>query len=198
MNYLKFEQWLMVKKSQLYTRLIRKEFGFMGRCVMITPPFRSDNPGNIRLGDSCRINAGSWLDTIPEYGTATYSPRLEIGDHTYIGYNAHIMACGDMKIGSNVVIADKVYISDNQHGFQDVTRPIMPQPLTHPGPVIIEDEVWLGEGVCVMPNVKIGKHSVIGANSVVTKDIPPYSVAVGVPAKIIKRYNFETEQWEKA
>jgi lipopolysaccharide O-acetyltransferase len=72
----------------------------------------------------------------------------------------------------------------------------MPQPLKVPGPVVIEDEVWLGERVCVMPNVTIGKHSVIGANSVVTKDIPPYCIAVGVPARIIKQYNHNKKQWE--
>ncbi len=169
----------------------------MGEAVLLSPPFRSDCPANIYIGNYCRINAYSWLDTIPAYYEAVYNPKLEIGEHTYIGYRAHIVACSHMKIGSNVVVADGVYISDNLHGFLDVTKPIMPQPLTNPGPVTIEDEVWLGEGVCVLPNVTIGKHSVIGANSVVTKDIPPYSVAVGSPAKAIKRYNFDTQQWEK-
>ena len=74
----------------------------------------------------------------------------------------------------------------------------MEQSLVVPGPVVIEDEVWLGERVCVMPNVTIGKHSVVGANSVVTKSIPPYSVAVDSPAKVIKQYNHDTKQWERA
>ncbi|OHB58918.1 MAG: hypothetical protein A2Y12_17715 [Planctomycetes bacterium GWF2_42_9] len=73
----------------------------------------------------------------------------------------------------------------------------MSQPLVNPGTVQIEDEVWLGEGVCVMPNVTIGKHSVIGSNAVVTKNIPPYSVAVGIPAKVIRQYNHETKGWER-
>jgi acetyltransferase-like isoleucine patch superfamily enzyme len=69
--------------------------------------------------------------------------------------------------------------------------------LKQPGPVIIEDEVWIGNGACILPNVTIGKHSIIGSNAVVTKDIPPYCVAAGVPAKIIKQYNPQTEKWEK-
>jgi acetyltransferase-like isoleucine patch superfamily enzyme len=89
-------------------------------------------------------------------------------------------------------MADGIYITDNLHGYEDVSRPVMPQPLKNPGPVTIEDEVWLGENVCVLPNVTIGKHSVVGSNSVVTKDIPPYSVAVGTPARVIKTYSPES------
>jgi acetyltransferase-like isoleucine patch superfamily enzyme len=106
------------------------------------------------------------------------------------------MVIGQMNIGKNVIIADKVYISDNLHSFEDINKPIIAQPLKHM-PVTIEDEVWLGENVCVLPGVTIGKHSVIGANSVVTKSIPPYSVAVGSPAKVIKKFNHDTQQWEK-
>lgn len=82
------------------------------------------------------------------------------------------MVIGHLKIGKHVLIADKVYISDNMHAFEDVTKPVAAQPLLYK-PVEIEDEVWLGENVCVLPGVKIGRHSVIGSNSVVTKDIPP-------------------------
>lgn len=90
----------------------------------------------------------------------------------------------------------KVYISDNLHSFEDIGTPIHKQPIKQIGTVRIGEGSWLGENVCVI-GANIGKHCTIGANSVVTHDIPDYSVAVGAPAKVIKRYDFETQQWEK-
>jgi acetyltransferase-like isoleucine patch superfamily enzyme len=86
-----------------------------------------------------------------------------------------------------------VYITDQNHGYEDVTRPISQQ--SQPElPVVIGDGSWLGHGAVVLPGVTIGKHVVIGANSVVTKDIPDFSVAVGSPAKVIRQYD-ETHGW---
>ena len=198
MSYLQFQRWFNTKKARIYTRFLRSDFGAIGKLSCIHPPFHNNNAKQIYIGDNCCIYNYGWIDCVPAYGPVTYDPKVDIGDNTYIGFRAHIIACGHMKIGNNVVIADGVYISDNLHGFEDINSPVMPQPLSHPGPVTIEDDVWLGEGVCVLPNVTIGKHSVIGSNSVVTKDIPPYSVAVGVPAKVIKCYNHDSGKWEKA
>lgn len=181
----------------MYSLLVRSDFGSFGSKCLIVCPFISFNPGGIHLDDNVTVNAGSWLDCIREYEGETFQSRLDIGDGTYIGNRAHIMACSHMKIGRNVITGDGVYITDNLHGYADIHRPIMPQPLVLPGPVTIEDEVWLGEGVCVMPNVTVGKHCVVGSNAVVTKSIPPYSVAVGVPAKVIRRYSAESGTWER-
>ena len=92
--------------------------------------------------------------------------------------------------------ADRVYISDNLHSYEDVDKPVLEQPVRQIAPVEIGEGTWLGEGVCVI-GAKIGKGCVIGANAVVTKDIPDYSVAVGSPAKVIKKYNSDTKRWEK-
>ncbi len=197
MNFIQLQNWYKLKKAKIYTRLIRSSFGCIGKDSGICPPFHTNDPSEIYIGEYCWINPFCWLDCVRQYGPVKFSPRLEIGDRTYIGHRAHIIACGPMRIGKNVVIADGVYITDNGHGYKDVHQPILPQALTYPGPVTIEDEVWLGEGVCVMPNVTIGKHSVIGSNAVVTKSIPPYSVAVGAPAKVIKTYNPTSARWEK-
>jgi acetyltransferase-like isoleucine patch superfamily enzyme len=86
-----------------------------------------------------------------------------------------------------------VYITDQNHGYEDVTRPISQQSQPE-RPVVIGDGSWLGHGAVVLPGVTIGKHVVIGANSVVTKDIPDVSVAVGSPARVIRQYD-ETLGW---
>jgi acetyltransferase-like isoleucine patch superfamily enzyme len=98
-------------------------------------------------------------------------------------------------IGKKVLTADKVYISDNLHGYEDIHVPISEQPVIFKGEVSIGDETWIGENVCII-GVKIGKHCVIGSNAVVTKDVPDFSVVTGAPARIIKQYNQNTGNWE--
>lgn len=195
MDFLKVHNKLREWANRLYTRMVRGSFGAMGKDCLIMLPFKSGNAADVFLGDNVTICGGAWIDCFRKYYDKDWQPRLEIGDGTYIGHRSHIMAVGEMKIGKNVLVSDKVYISDNLHGFEDVAQQIMSQPLKH-APVTIEDEVWLGENVCVLPGVVIGRHSVIGSNAVVAKSIPPYSVAVGSPAKVIRRYNEESKQWE--
>ena len=197
MGILKLQNFFKTKKAKLYTWLLRGDAAHVGKNSLVYPPFHSWNIQNVHIGDSVNIFGGGWVQTVPEYLKDKFEPELEIGDGTYIGHRCHIIVCDKMNIGKNVTIADNVYITDNLHGFEDISCGVMPQPLKVPGPVSIEDEAWIGERVCIMPNVTIGKHSVIGANSVVTKDIPEYSVAAGIPAKVIKRYNKDKNEWEK-
>ena len=196
MGILKLQNFVKDKKSRIYTWLLRGDAGHIGKNSLVHPPFHSWDIKTVYIGDNVEIHAGGWIAVITEYAKDKFDSEIKIGDGTYIGHRCHIVACDHMTIGKNVTIADNVFISDHLHGFEDMSCGVMPQPLNAPGPVVIEDEVWLGERVCVMPNVTIGKHSVIGANSVVTKDIPPYSVAVGIPAKVIKQYNHESKKWE--
>ena len=196
MGILKTQNFFKGKKAMFYTWLLRGDAKHIGKNSFIQPPFHSGNIRNVYIGDNVSIFAGGWIQTIPEYLRDKFNPELKIGDGTYIGHRCHIIVCDKMTIGKDVTIADNVYITDNLHGFEDISCGVMPQSLKIPGPVTIEDEAWIGERVCIMPNVTIGKHSVIGANSVVTKDIPPYSVAVGCPARVIKQYNHESGKWE--
>ncbi|MBK6935738.1 MAG: acyltransferase [Chitinophagaceae bacterium] len=153
-----------------------------------------DGHKRIFIGSRVYINSGGWLACMPLTGNT--DARLTIGDGTYIGRFCHIYATSKIEIGRKVLIADKVYLSDNLHGHSDIDLPVIDQPVQQTNPVLIGDGAWLGENVCVI-GASVGKNSVIGANSVVTKDIPDFCVAVGAPASIIKRYNFETNQWCK-
>ncbi|WP_336942228.1 acyltransferase [Vibrio cholerae] len=121
---------------------------------------------------------------------------MSIGKGTVIGRFAHIVSIDNVAIGERVLIADSVYISDNLHSFGDIEKSVIDQPVSSIGNVKIGDNVWIGEGVSIV-GASIGRNSVVGANSVVTRDIPEYSVAVGSPARVIKQYNFETNRWEK-
>ncbi len=130
-------------------------------------------------------------------------PILIFGENFEMNDNVHITAMEKVQIGNNVLIASKVYISDCTHGSylgnEDDSNPLMPPNSREfsTKPVFIDDNVWIGEFVSILPGSKIGKGSIIGANSVVTKEIPPFVIAVGSPAKPIKKFNFDTERWEK-
>jgi acetyltransferase-like isoleucine patch superfamily enzyme len=197
MNFIELQNLYRDKKSAIYSFLVKSSFGGFGKGSRIRPPFISWDVRDVYIGSNCCIAENGWIQGIRDYAGAKFTPRLEIGDGTYIGRISHIIACLDMKIGRNVVMADGVYITDNFHGFEDIKLPILQQGLRTPGPVVVEDEVWLGERVSVMPNVTIGRHSVVGSHSVVTKSIPPFCVAIGAPARVIKRWNPTTEKWEK-
>jgi acetyltransferase-like isoleucine patch superfamily enzyme len=148
----------------------------------------------IFIGSKVYVNDRGWLAC--EALTGEADPQLTIGDGTYIGRFCHIYATSKIEIGKKVLMADKVYISDNLHSYENVDLPVIDQPIKQAGKVTISDGAWLGENVCVI-GASVGKNSVIGANSIVNKNIPDYCVAIGSPAVVIKRYNFETKQWQK-
>ncbi len=153
-----------------------------------------DGHKRIFIGTKVYINDKGWLACAPLTGDV--NARLTIGDGTYIGRFCHIYSTSKMEIGKKVLMADKVYISDNQHSYENIEMAVIDQPIKQTNPVIIGDGAWLGENVCII-GACVGRNSVIGANSIVTKDIPDYCVALGSPAIIIKRYNFDTKQWQK-
>lgn len=149
---------------------------------------------NIKIGKQTFINKYGWLICLPLTGEE--KSELIIGNRCRIAFFCHIVSTRRVVIGNNVNMANSVYISDNVHGYEDTEIPPRDQPIVQKNDVIIGDDTWLGERVVIL-GCKIGKHCVVGAHSVVTKDIPDYSVVVGIPARIVKRYNFESKQWEK-
>jgi len=178
-------------KTVLYYKLRFKQ---IGNRTIVQSTLKIEHGENIRIGNRVLIGYKSWLAASPQTGAA--SCQLEIKDGCSIGNFNHIYATKSVIIHQNVLTADKVYISDNLHGYQDITLPILQQKIVQNGVVEIGEGCWIGENACIL-GVKIGRNSVVGANSVVTKDIPDYSVVVGAPAKIIKRYCSESGQWKK-
>lgn len=164
---------------------------FFSPARLIRQPTRIRGFRNMKIGAGfttgqyCRIEAAN-----PEDKTVEFT--LVIGRNVQINDSCHIAAVESIVIGENVLIASKVYVTDHDHG--DMTNeslliaPSKRELVT--SPVCIEDNVWICEGVVVLKGVTIGKGSVIGAGAIVTKSIPPYSLAVGVPAKIVKKFNF--------
>jgi acetyltransferase-like isoleucine patch superfamily enzyme len=148
------------------------------------------NPGRISVGEGSRIGEGCCLSAWERFGDQTFAPVVSIGSNCNIGADSVITAISKVEIGNNVLTGKKVLISDNSHGDSSPAHqhlPPMLRPLQCRGPVVIEDSVWIGEKASILSGVRIGRGSIIGANSVVTRDIPSHCVAVGVPAKVVRR-----------
>jgi len=155
-------------------------------------PLQIDGGKSIFIGDDVSIHYKTWLASLPLTGEKHSELIFESG--CVIGSFNHIFATKSIVFRKNVLTASRVYVSDNLHGYEDIHVPIKSQAIVQNGTVEIGEGSWLGENVCVL-GANIGKHCVIGSNSVVTKDIPDYCVAVGMPAKVIKRYDFEKKAW---
>ena len=163
-------------------------------------PFYLRGKRHMRVGKGFTAGVGLRLDAFPsdERVCLTIGERVEVNDYVHIG------AVESVTIGNDVLIASKVFISDHNHGtysgqgaHSDPSVPPAERPLAA-APVVIEDRVWLGEFVCVLPGVKIGAGSVIGAHSVVSRDIPANCIAVGSPARVVKQYCPISRRWVPA
>ena len=187
----------LLLRSKLYPRLL----GQAGRGVVFGNNVVLRHPGKSRLGsnvvfdDNCVLDAKGDSNQGIDMGSNVFVGRntiiycqngdVEIGENANIGSNCQIFSARHVKIGNDVLIAAYVYLVGGGHNFDDPTIPIIQQGRTAHG-ITIEDDVWLGAGVKVLDGVTIGQGSIIAAGAVVTEDIPPYVIAGGIPAKIIK------------
>ena len=182
--------------NALYARAFRlvfaSRFKHFGHRTSLVFPAGIEGAQNISIGDDVYIAKNTYLAAMAL--TNEQDCTLEIGSGSKIGRFNHIFATHRVILGKNTLTANGVYISDNLHEYRDAQIPILHQPIRQNGIVEIGEGSWLGHNACVL-GASIGKHCVIGANSVVTKDIPDYCVAVGAPAKIIRRYDSATKTW---
>src|SRR5262249_5093459 len=153
--------------GQLSTKLWSLWFGFrhrasfrsLGPKAFLFRPYRIDGAGHIELGAGSSVQRGGWLYCVPVDGGAA---TLRIGAGCSLGYNNHITAVREVKIGDHVLTANNVYISDNLHDYEDITRPIIMQPVRFKKAVSIGDGCWIGENACVI-GASVGRNCVIGA-----------------------------------
>jgi len=181
--------------SIIYTRIFFKNARLIRRPIYVRGKDLLSYGKGLTTGYNCRLEM---FDV-----HSNNSPKLTLGDNCKIGDNVHIAAGERVVIGNNCLLASKIYISDISHGdyskSEDATNPNIPpdkRKLTT-NPVIIGNNVWIGDNVSILPGVKIGNGVVIGANAVVNMDIPENSIAVGVPAEVVKYFCLETKTWKR-
>jgi len=179
----------------------QNRFKECGKNVKIFSPIQIIKPEKIKVGnnvilfDSLRLNL---MDNYPWRDDQKFDPELIIDDGAAIFRFCRITVTNKMYIGKDVMIADRCYIADSTHDYTPIDRSIEKNKLiTFKKGVYIADEAWIGTHCTIIGNIRIGKHSIVGSNSVVTKNIPDYCVAVGAPAKIVKRYDPKSKNWRK-
>lgn len=177
--------WYLVKRAFVTARSkgVVKEFG---KGSLIAPGVKLYTPQYISIGNNSSIMSHCIIETCP---INEDKPHLLIGDNVSLGEYSHITCANKVTIGNGVLTGRFVLITDNCHGnntkeVADIAP--LAREIHSNGPVCIGENVWMGDKVTILPNVTIGKGCIIAANAVVTKDIPEYSVAAGVPAKVIK------------
>jgi acetyltransferase-like isoleucine patch superfamily enzyme len=169
-------------------------FGHYGRNVYLFPEVHIVRPQYISIGDNVTIGRGTDIYVHPNRSDMK-GCIIRIANNVHIGSHNIIGARKSIVLEDNVLIGPHVMIGDHTHHYENVEIPVKQQEATEGRPIRVEQDSWIGANVFILPNVTIGRHSVIGANSVVNRDIPPYSVAVGAPARVIKRYDFDLKQW---
>lgn len=184
---------IYILRREFITALRRMEFKSFGNGSLIGLSSVILNARNISIGSRTTFGNRTTLACFDKMdtslGTLYYNPSMEIGDGVSIGEDAHITCINKIFIGNNVLTGKKILITDNAHGpstKESLKTPPGQRPLYSKGPVIIEANVWIGEKASIMPGVHIGKGAIVGANAVVTSDVPAGCVVAGVPAKIVK------------
>ncbi len=175
----------------------KKKFGATKGFVKLGRHLDINNPQCIYFGKSTGVGDFTFLGPVVDFLGKKYNPRIEIGDRTWIGKHCSIAAIHGVSIGKEVLFAGYVHITDHSHGYEIPDVQISQQQLISKGPVVIEDQCWLGFNCEILSGVHIGRHSVVAARAVVTKDVPAYSIVAGNPAKVIKQYNRQTNKWER-
>jgi acetyltransferase-like isoleucine patch superfamily enzyme len=164
---------------------------------------RIEGSKHIKIDAPFGAGKGLWLAAIDSYAGNRHSPILRIGSNVSLGDDCHIASINKIEIGDNVLVGSRVHITDHSHGNY-TNEPTADSPDSIPlhrklysaGPVKIGDNVWIGDGVVVLPNVSVGNGAVIGANSVVTRNIPAGTIVAGVPAQVVKIYS--SGRWYKS
>ena len=169
-------------------------FGHYGSNVYIHPGGRIVRPRFMSIGDHVSIGLSTHILIHPECRDSK-EIILRVENDVHIGHYNLIVARKSIILEKNVMLGPWVMVMDHTHHYEDVEIPIKSQPMTDAAPVRLEKGCWVGAYVFISPNVTIGQQAIIGAHSVVNCDIPPYSVAVGSPARVIKRYDFDLKQW---
>jgi acetyltransferase-like isoleucine patch superfamily enzyme len=168
------------QRAALHLELARRQA--FARGVVHGNALQMLREGRLTIGPHALFEPGVWLTSA--------TGRIAIGGGTFLNLNVMVAAVERTEIGEHCMLANGCLVTDGNHRFDDPDTPVPWQGFSTKGPTVLEDNVWLGANVVVTSGVRIGRRSVIGANSVVTEDIPPYSIAAGAPATVLREVRY--------
>lgn len=183
-------------------------FATVPRNLTIRLPRTISLPERIAIGDDVWLGPGSllvpathaprpplWPDSKPRTYEQRFEPKIVIGNRVTATASLTLGAHQEIRIEDDVMFAANVNLTDGFHGFENASEPYKYQPIFRIAPIVIKRGCWIGQNVVVMPGVTIGEMSIIGANSVVVRDVPARSIAVGSPARVIRTWDDSSQQW---
>jgi acetyltransferase-like isoleucine patch superfamily enzyme len=182
------QKWRWYERNSLPWRRARIHWELMRRDAFARWPLHGNVleallEGRLQIGAHTLLEPDVWI-------TAPGSARIRIGEGTFLNLGVMVAAAELVEIGKHCMFANGCFITDADHRFDDPGRPVTWQGFTSQGPTRVGDNVWCGAHVVITSGVTIGERCVIGANSVVTTDIPPFSVAAGVPARVLRTIEY--------
>ena len=183
-----FELYQKKKLNQEYQDIVFK-FKKTGKGFLIGKDYSIFNPQYMEFGNNFWTKERFRIEAIDCYNGQKFSPSIKIGNNVTFNTDIHIGCINLIKIGDNCMFASRIFITDHNHGDTEKRSLSIPpglRPLISKGPVVIQNNVWVGEGVAILAGVTIGENSIISANAVVTKNVPQNAVVGGIPAKVIK------------
>jgi len=183
------QKWRWYQRNALPWNRARIHLHALRAGAFIRWPIHGDvlaalDEGRLTIGENALLEPGVWL-------TAPPPARIRIGAGTFLNLGVMVAAMDLVEIGDHCMLANGCFVTDANHRFDDPVLPVPWQGFTSRGPTRIGDNVWLGANVVVTSGVTIGERCVVGANSVVTADLPPYSVAVGAPARVVRMITYD-------
>jgi acetyltransferase-like isoleucine patch superfamily enzyme len=182
------QKWRWYERNALPWNRARIHWEMLRRGAFVRWPVHGNvlealRQDRLRVGAGVLFEPGVWI-------TAPDPARITIGDGTFLNLGVMVAALSLVEIGQHCMFANGCFVTDADHRIDDPVTPVTWQGFTSRGPTRIADNVWCGANVVVTSGVTIGERSVIGANAVVTRDIPPFSVAVGAPARVIRQVTY--------
>lgn len=201
----------VLQKVQQWEEDRLPQFATVPRNLTIRMPRTICWPERIFIGDDVWLGPGSlllpvsrfparplWPESKPVTHTQKFEPRIVIGNRVTATASLTLGAHEAIIIEDDVMFAANVHLTDGFHGFENANEPYKYQPICRIAPIVIKRGCWIGQNAVILPGVTIGELSIIGANSVVTKDIPARCIAVGAPARVIRKWEAGTRQWVEA
>lgn len=183
---------ILIMRSMKY-KLFFNRFGKMS---FIKSPIFINNIKYINVGDNVKIWHGARIEAVDKYNGKRFMPAITIEDNVAIQQNFHCTCASEIYIGKGTAITQNVGIFDINHQYEKIGSPIIDQDIS-PNAVYISENCFIGMNSVILPGTKLGKQNIVAAGSIVSGEFPDYCVLAGVPAKVIKKYNPQTELWER-
>ena len=179
-------------KAKIKRCFLKESIKKLGNNYSIHSSVSFKNPKYMSIGDDFYVAEGSIIEAWDSYNDIYYTPEIIIGNNVRIGRHCHIGAINKIVIGDNCLLGSYILLMDHAHGKSILSQTDIPpaqRDLYSKGSIILGRNVWIGEKATILAGVEIGDCSIIGANTVVTKDVPPYCVFAGNPGKVVKFIN---------